>query len=350
MHGGCTQLIRINRESPFRDHGANIESADSPRVHPAVLSVLSCSTEFLRLSTLVAARAHQALLTELMVTPKPGLVDQRNSGAHQDMDLQTFLASAQAIAPWWPRFLQIGYAYAYVPARDFLPLLRPEGVLCEKTMLQATGGVNTHKGAIFSLGLLCGAAGRLLATGIEVNRERLCAEVAEICAGLVERELNGAGATKTAGERCFRRHGLTGARGEAASGFALVRSIALPAYDRLRLRGVRQNVALLQVLLHLLAVNPDTNLVSRGGLAGLEYVRAYAAMLLLEGGALAPDGMEKMQGFDDALIARHLSAGGSADLLAVTWFLAQFPKVRSSWPACWQDARLPMAGRWEGPS
>jgi triphosphoribosyl-dephospho-CoA synthase len=107
-----------------------------------------------------------------------------------------------------------------------------------------------------------------------------------------------------------------------------MRGLLLPAYDRLRLDGVSEKLALLQVLLHLLACNRDTNLVSRGGLTGLNYVRAYAGMVLLEGGALPPAGLEKMEAFDDALIARHLSPGGSADLLAVTWFLAQFPTIQ----------------------
>ena len=84
-------------------------------------------------------------------------------------------------------------------------------------------------------------------------------------------------------------------------------------------------MAVLELLLHLLAANADTNLVSRGGLAGFNYVRAYAINLLSEGGALARDGLKKMEAFDDELIARHLSPGGSADLLGVAWFLAQFP-------------------------
>ena len=142
---------------------------------------------------------------------------------------------------------------------------------------------------------------------------------------LVERELNGTRAAQTAGERLFRRYALTGARGQAASGYALVRAVALPVYDRLRLHGVEEDLALLEVLLHLLAVNDDTNLVSRGGLDGLNYVREYARKLVWKGGALAPDGSKKMEAFDDELIARHLSPGGSADLLGVTWFLAQFP-------------------------
>ena len=273
----------------------------------------------------VAQYAGRAVLTELVLTPKPGLVDRRNCGAHHDMDFQTFLASARAVAPWWRRFLDKGYATAHTPARALLPLVRPIGVLCEQAMFQATRGVNTHKGAIFSLGLLSAAVGRLLAHGIAPSRERMCRIVASMCAGLVERELDGSQEPRTAGERIFKRHGLTGARGEAASGYATVRTVALPVYDRLQREGLPDELALLQVLLHLLAVNADTNLVSRGGLSGLEHVRDYARQLLREGGVLAPDGMKKMAAFDDELIARRLSPGGSADLLGVTWFLAQFP-------------------------
>jgi len=270
--------------------------------------------------------AEQALLTELMLTPKPGLVDRRNSGAHADMDLQTFLASARAVRAWLPRFVQVGQAHAQVAAGDFLPLLRPDGVLCEQAMLKATGGVNTHKGAIFALGLLCAAGGRLIGSNRAPTRERICSEVAAICAGLVERELGGASAAHTAGERIFRQHGLTGARGEAAGGFATVRTVALPVYDRLREGGAREHLALLQVLLHLLAVNDDTNLVSRGGIAARDDVRAHATTLLREGGVFAPDGIARLEAFDDALIARRLSPGGTADLLGVTWFLAQLPR------------------------
>jgi len=281
----------------------------------------------------VAENADRAVLTELLLTPKPGLVDRRNCGAHHDMDFRTFLASARAIAPWWRRFVEKGHATAQTPARALLPLVRPIGVLCEQAMFEATHGVNTHKGAVFSLGLLCAGAGRLLAQGIALSRESICAQVASMCAGLVERELNSAEEPRTAGERVFRRYGLSGARGEAASGYALVREVALPVYDRLRREGWRDEVALLQVLLHLLAINADTNVVSRGGLAGLEYVRDHARLLLREGGVLAADGEERMAAFDDALIARRLSPGGSADLLAVTWFLAQFPAAHEGMEA-----------------
>lgn len=278
----------------------------------------------------IAARAHAALVAEVMLTPKPGLVDCRNTGAHRDMDLNTFLASANAIAPWWPRFVRAGHASAHVPAPAVLPLVRPIGVQCEDAMREATHGVNTHKGAIFSMGLLCAAAGRLLGRDIPLTRQGLCAEVGRISAGIVARELNGRRGPRTAGERIFMRHGLTGARGEAAAGFALVRMVALPVYDRLRRDGVDEETTLLHVLLHLLAVNGDTNLVSRGGMSGLTYVQSRARRLLKQGGALADDAADKLAAFDDALIARRLSPGGSADLLAVTWFLSRLTSPTSS--------------------
>lgn len=273
----------------------------------------------------VSDYGYEALLSELMLTPKPGLVDRRNSGAHRDMGIDTFLTSARVLSKYFPRFVQIGYDAAHVEAGDFLSLARMIGVSCEQEMFEATRGINTHKGAIFALGLLCSASGRLAATGIELTRERICAEVANICAGLVDRELDGTTSAQTAGERAFRRHGVAGARGEAASGYWTVRSVALPVYDRLRDADVSEKMALLESLLHLLVVNADTNVISRGGLAGLEYVREYAARLLLEGGVLATGWLEKMTAFDDELIARNLSPGGSADLLIVTAFLARFP-------------------------
>jgi triphosphoribosyl-dephospho-CoA synthase len=274
----------------------------------------------------VAEAASRALLTELLLTPKPGLVDQRNSGAHRDMNIGTFLRSAKVLSRWFPRFVEIGHARAHIPAHSFLSLFRHSGLQCEAEMFEATRGINTHKGAIFLLGLLCAAAGRLSAKSIALSQDLLCSEVAQICLGLVERELIRAETADTPGERVFRSYRLTGARGEAAGGYKLVRTVALPKYRRLRLHGIAEDTALLQVLLHLLAVNGDTNLVSRGGLTALDYVRGYARKILDEGGVLVPDGVRKMAVFDDALIAHHLSPGGSADLLAVTCVLALVPE------------------------
>lgn len=276
-------------------------------------------------AALIGDLAHQALIREVELTPKPGLVDRRNTGSHRDMDLQTFRASAQAIAPWFPVFFQRGVRDQHVPARHFLPRLRPEGVECEQAMFRATQGVNTHKGGVFSMGLLCAAAGRLWARDESATRGALCDEVAQICENLVEQELGRCAEAMTAGELLFRRHGLTGARGEVASGFATVRERSLPAFERALHSHGCETLALHAALLQLLVHNRDTNLVSRGGMEGLAFVQEAAGRLLDEGGASHPDYLERLAELDDALIARNLSPGGSADLLAVTWFLSHFP-------------------------
>jgi triphosphoribosyl-dephospho-CoA synthase len=189
------------------------------------------------------------------------------------------------------------------------------GIACEQAMFAATDGVNTHKGGIFSLGLLSFAAGRLRGLGWQLSADALCNEVSAICRGLVARELAGRAQAITAGEKQFRDYGLTGARGEAEQGFITVRRAVLPFWQQEQ--GERR---LHNALLRLMAVNRDSNLVSRGGLAGLRYVQDYAQQLLATG--WEKDDLRQM---DQALIARHLSPGGNADLLAVAYVLAMIP-------------------------
>ncbi|MDF7759311.1 triphosphoribosyl-dephospho-CoA synthase CitG [Kosakonia cowanii] len=263
----------------------------------------------------VPALAARALRLELDLTPKPGLVDRANSGAHRDMDYALFLASIDAITPWFARFEQAGFDSAHKPAAAQLRLIRPMGIACEQAMFAATRGVNTHKGGIFSLGLLSFAAGRLRGQGLQLSASVLCHEVSAICRGLVARELAGRAQAVTSGEKQFRDYGLTGARGEVEQGFITVRRAVLPFWQQEQ--GERR---LHSALLRLMAVNLDSNLVSRGGMAGLHYVQDYAQQLLASG--WERDDLRQM---DQALIARHLSPGGSADLLAVAYVLAMIP-------------------------
>ncbi len=287
-------------------------------------STLRCdaSTDRAGLALNVSRLATQALLRELALTPKPGLVDHANSGAHDDMNLATFHASVAAIAPWFARFFQKGIDGAEVAAPTLLRHIRMDGIACERAMLHATGGINTHKGGVFSMGLLCAAAGRLSANGQPLGSARLCAEVASLCDGLVQAELHTPTQAQTAGERLYWRFGLTGARGEAQSGFAIARAHGLRPYLQARARGWSEERALLEALLHLMAHNPDTNLVARGGLAGLALVQTEARRLLACGEVSTPTRKQQLCAFDQLLIHQHLSPGGSADLLAVTCFLA----------------------------
>ena len=248
--------------------------------------------------------AEEALWLELELTPKPGLVDKLNNGAHRDMDHSLYARSITAIAPWFLRFAELGSEHAGKPAAEQLRLIRPMGMACEQAMYRATEGVNTHKGGVFALGLLCFAAGRVK----NINAQALCCEVSNICSGLVERELARRTGMATAGERQYQLYGLSGARGEAQSGFATVRKV-LAQWNRHQLH---------DLLLRLMAVNQDSNLVSRGGIEGLRYVQNYAQNLAANGWD-----RQALAEMDKALIARNLSPGGSADLLSVGIVLAE---------------------------
>ena len=257
----------------------------------------------------VASLAEDALWQELELTPKPGLVDKNNNGSHRDMNHALFVRSIQAISPWFARFEAAGREFAPRTDREQLALLRPIGIACEQAMLRATHGVNTHKGGIFALGLLCFAAGRLAEKRMQMNALSLSTQVSEICQGMVQRELASRQSRATAGEKQFHQFGLTGARGEAESGFATVMRHVLPHWNPRSMH---------EMLLRLMAVNPDSNLVSRGGMAGMRYVQNHAQQLLARGWQ-----HDDLIDMDNQLIARNLSPGGSADLLSVAWVLGE---------------------------
>lgn len=262
----------------------------------------------------------QALTTEVMLTPKPGLVDRDNAGSHRDMDIALFRISIQTIAPWFRRFTEAGFERAGMPLASLLVQVRPIGIACEQAMLVATHGVNTHKGGIFAFGLLCTAAGWLAGQGKALTQETLCQTVADMCQDMVRNELHTRGTASTAGEQLFQRYGLTGARGEAASGFHTVRAYALPVYEAALERGADEETALLETLLALMANNQDTNVVSRGGIEGLTFVQDAARALLTR-----PVDRIALAAMNDALVQRNLSPGGSADLLGITWLLFHYP-------------------------
>ena len=268
--------------------------------------------------------AVQALIREICLSPKPGLVDMNNNGAHHDMSFQTFITSINAISNWFERFYNYGKHNANVAAPDFLANIRPIGLECETAMFSATKQINTHKGGIFAFGLLLSAIGKLEQLKLQTTTPMICNEVANICHGMVNKELSQNNCSHSVGERLYKQHNLTGARGEAESGYTTAREISLPIYQEMLNSGYDEESALLQAMLYLLAYNQDTNLVSRGGLAGLEFVQNEARDLIQQGGVMHPNGLEMIAKLDDELIKRHLSPGGSADLIAVTWFLSHY--------------------------
>ncbi len=264
----------------------------------------------------VAGLACRSLLYEVCVTPKPGLVDRKNSGSHRDMDIFTFLNSTSVLFPYFERCVRQAMGGTLGP-EELLAALRWEGKLAEQTMLAATGGVNTHKGAIFSMGLCCAALGQLPREqwGDPAAVLDRCGVLAQ---GLVEqdyRRLTPETAC-TAGETLYLRHGVTGVRGQAAAGFPAVRTVGLPTLEEGLAQGLSWNDAGCKALLALMGTAEDTNLMARGGLRGQRQAAEEATAQLRR----FPDweGLDRM---DQDFISWNLSPGGSADLLALCYMI-----------------------------
>lgn len=275
-------------------------------------------------SSSIPKLAQEALLKEIYLTPKPGLVDQANTGAHQDMDLNTFLTSIKAISPYFEHSYHFGQKNGNIPLNPFFQQLRLIGQEAEKKMFLATRNINTHKGAIFAFLLLLASIGRLQTKQQPITVASITNTVSDLCQGLVAKDLH-QNNERTAGEKLFNQYQLTGARGEAESGYRLIKEKALPCYRQCLADKHSETTSLLQTMLVLMANNPDTNIVHRGGLNGLDWVQKQANALLQKGGALIDSGIERLIVFDQQMNNRRLSPGGSADLIAVTWFLAHFP-------------------------
>ncbi len=265
--------------------------------------------------------AVRALVVEAELAPKPGLVDPVTRGAHPDMDLPLLLRSAGALGDWFTASWLAGAAASGDDAlRDRLVAL---GVAAEAAMRAVTGGVNTHKGALFALGLLLAAHGAEAAgadAGGAASVERVCARVGVLSGPLLSDWLARVATDDSHGSRAHRELGITGARGEAASGFATVRAVALPAYRARRAETGDEDDALRWTLVQLMAVGDDTNLYARGGAEALVAVRGWAGRLVRK----APDPARLAAALaqaDAPFTERRWSPGGSADLLALTWLL-----------------------------
>lgn len=253
--------------------------------------------------------AVKALLEEVYTTPKPGLVDMENTGAHTDMDYRTFLSSAVVLRGCFSQCAQAGMVFP-----DNLPVLavtlRRIGLDGERSMYGATGGANTHKGAIFSMGILCAAASMKFGT---------LKELQEHCSHIADALLEDDRACGTHGLAVREANGTGGIRKEALSGFDTAFSAGLPALDQALEAGSTWNDAMVYTLLCIIAAAEDSNLVHRGGAEGNDFAKKEATQLTA-GGPEKLD-LEEVRRLDGEFIKRNLSPGGSADLLAFSAML-----------------------------
>jgi triphosphoribosyl-dephospho-CoA synthase len=267
----------------------------------------------------VGRAAVLALYDELALAPKPGLVTLSDSGSHTDMNARTFTRSLFALRAYFLQVASLGAAGA-----TFEELERC-GITAEARMLEATGGINTHRGAIFMLGLLCAAAGAASWGGgamtAELVRETLMKRWGE---ALRERSLR---PSRLPGGIAAKRHGLRSASEEAAEGFPVLFETALPAMRACAARGMSRQLMRIDTFFHILAVIDDSNVAHRGGAEGLLFARQAALDFLRSGGSTQPGGVAKAEQIGSEFVRRRLSPGGAADMLAAMCWMERMGLV-----------------------
>ena len=295
----------------------------SSRAHP--LEALQDRTGFLLYiaarelyAEYIGVQAYLSLHKEVQATPKPGLVDRNNTGAHKDMDLRHFFVSANTLRPFFVSFAETGFLTRDNSPADTFQKIRTIGLKAEQSMLDATHGVNTHKGAIFSLGLLCAAAGRLSPN--DWSPEKLLSECAAMTKGIIEKDMADLTleTAKTFGEKLYLEHGISGVRGQAEQGFPAVAQTGLPVLRKTLSMGYSENDALCITLLHLIAATDDTNLIHRSNRQTQLEIQKELTDLLKDNPYPHRSVIEAL---DKEFISKNLSPGGSADLLALTCLL-----------------------------
>ncbi|MEG0254736.1 triphosphoribosyl-dephospho-CoA synthase CitG [Vagococcus sp.] len=272
----------------------------------------------------ISIMAYEALLEEVNLSPKPGLVDRLNNGSHQDMTIETFYASANAIAPYFTNYIQIGYEHKGTPLELF-DKMRFEGAKAEKEMMRATKNINTHKGANFSFAVILGALGKYEQTFLgEVYSMKdihlVLDYTSKMCEGLASRDFLDLNQKESLsnGEKLYLKTGITGIRGEAESGYASLEKVLLP--QLLAYKELTRDERNLRGFIDLMSAVEDSNIYHRGGLEGIQFLKKEA-LLIKEKDLTYEELITEMTELDQKMIKKNLSPGGSADLLSLGIFL-----------------------------
>lgn len=278
----------------------------------------------------LARLARQALIAEAELTPKPGLVDRRGAGSHSDLSLAMMKLSARTIEPYFREMTSISAGAR--PTQGTREQLAAIGRNAERAMFRATGGSNSHKGAIWVLGLLASAA------AMQGNENQTASEIAATARAIAFFEDRAAPRLVSHGDVVSKRYGASGARGEALQGFPHVVDIGLPTLRLRRTSGASERVARLDALLSIIARLDDTCLLYRGGTDALMTARENALAVERAGGVGTQIGKQRLSLLDRQLLSLKVSPGGSADLLAATIFLDAIERKQTeveadkSWP------------------
>lgn len=268
----------------------------------------------------VVNNALKGLLYEVSLNPKPGLVDPVSMGSHTDMNMFMFIDSSLSLKSYLDKAFKLGRNFDGSDLKLLFNALRAEGVLAEQTMFNATNNVNTHKGAIFSLGIWVTAIAYSTKDGSATMTEvrRMIQRMVE---GLIEKDLASNRVATTAGEQQFQTYQLTGIRGEAVNGFPGVAEVAVPF---LQATFGTMTQRLLDTLMKIAATLEDSTLIKRAKTPDvLAEMEEWTSIYFKLGGSHTEQGMKYLYDLDRLFIERNLSIGGSADTLILTIFIGQ---------------------------
>lgn len=280
-----------------------------------------------RLSNHIGLLMQKALFYEVNTSLKPGLVDRLHNGSHKDMRLSTFINSAYSLTDYFCQCVKEGLSCDC--SKKELPLLfqklRGIGKQAEKNMLFATQGINTHKGIVFSGGILCAAIGYYISTNSkDISSENFLLSLPEICRCMLPELLSDyltltPDTAKTNGEKLYLKYKITGIRGEAKEGFPLLFNVGFPLFQAVLKKGFSLWQAGLITLLHYIACTEDTNLIIRSDYQLACKIQKDLQQFLAH--ATYEEQLSILPKLDAFFASRNISPGGSADMLALTYFL-----------------------------
>ena len=268
----------------------------------------------------VAKLATKALLYEVSISPKAGLVSRLSNGSHKDMDFFTFIDSALSLDNYFSECFIYGQKNDFY-SPNFFKNLRDLGKKAEKDMYQATNGVNTHKGTIFSMGIIISVLASYLKEVDKIDLKILSEKIKTMCIPLLE-ELENANNFSTYGEKAFKNYHLTGARGLAISGYDIV---LLDGINKLKefTKSLDFETSCILLLFYYISILDDTNIVNRANFETLKEIQILCKNLYEENSkSLSKEKIRnEMSKLNDIFIEKNISAGGSADLLILTIFI-----------------------------
>lgn len=299
--------------------------------------ILNKKTKIKQWANQLAVFAQQSVLYEAILFPKPGLVDSMDKGSHKDMDIFTFMDSSSSLYEGFYQYAKAGITWEN-SLKKLFEHIRPIGVELEKQMLRETKGINTHKGIIFSMGIFLAATGYLLKNKIEQNEDfptltkketdNIFAIIKEMTCNLVLNDFKDLNLKKylTNGEKLYLEYGFAGIRGEAEKGYPCIQRLTLPLLRRQN-KMYTLSDSLLEILFSLMSSIEDSNVVHRGGIKALEFVKEKAAEFMDNGGLNQENALKKIEEMNQLFILKNISPGGSADLLIITIFLGKLEKL-----------------------